>query len=82
MFKLAEPSVIVLDELVMFARQLPDDRFEALLSFMQSLTEAAKKGPSRPWSSDYCASDWHAQFTGVDELMLSSRLGQNLLIFR
>jgi predicted AAA+ superfamily ATPase len=40
-FKLAGPSVILLDELVMFARQLPDDRFEAFLSFMQSLTEAA-----------------------------------------
>jgi uncharacterized protein len=41
-FKLAGPSVILLDELVMFARQLPDDRFEAFLSFMQSVTEAAK----------------------------------------
>jgi hypothetical protein len=27
------------DELVMFARQLSDDRFEGLLSFMQSLNE-------------------------------------------
>ena len=44
-FKLAGPSVILLDELVMFARQLPDDRFEAFLSFMQSLTEAAKMVP-------------------------------------
>ncbi len=41
-FKLAGPSVILLDELVAFARQLPDDRFEAFLSFVQSLTEAAK----------------------------------------
>jgi hypothetical protein len=40
-FKLAGPSVILLDELTMFARQLDDDRFEAFLSFIQSLTEAA-----------------------------------------
>lgn len=44
-FKLAGPSVILLDELTMFARQLDDDRFEALLSFIQSLTEAAKMVP-------------------------------------
>lgn len=45
LFKLAGPSVILLDELTMFARQLDDDRFEALLSFVQSLTEAAKMVP-------------------------------------
>jgi predicted AAA+ superfamily ATPase len=44
-FRLAGPSVILLDEVVAFARQLPDDRFEALLSFIQSLTEAAKMVP-------------------------------------
>lgn len=44
-FKLAGPSLILLDELVAFARQLPDDRFEAFLSFIQSLTEAAKMAP-------------------------------------
>ena len=44
-FRLAGPSVILLDELVAFARQLPDDRFEAFLSFIQSLTEAAKMVP-------------------------------------
>ncbi len=44
-FKLAGPSLILLDELVAYARQLPDDRFEALLSFVQSLTEAAKMVP-------------------------------------
>jgi hypothetical protein len=43
--KLAGASVILLDELVAFARQLPDDRFEAFLSFIQSLTEAAKMVP-------------------------------------
>lgn len=43
--KLAGPSIILLDELVAFARQLPDDRFEAFLSFIQSLTEAAKMSP-------------------------------------
>jgi uncharacterized protein len=43
--KRAGPSVILLDELVAFARQLPDDRFEAFLSFIQSLTEAAKMAP-------------------------------------
>ena len=41
-FKLAGPSVILLDELTMFARQLNEHRFEAFLSFIQSLTEAAK----------------------------------------
>jgi uncharacterized protein len=44
-FKLAGSSMILIDELVMFARQLSDDRFEALLSFIQSLTEAAKMVP-------------------------------------
>jgi hypothetical protein len=44
-FRLAGPSVILLDELVMFARQLDDIRFEAFLSFIQSLTEAAKMVP-------------------------------------
>lgn len=44
--KLAGPSVILLDEVVAFARQLPDQRFEAFLSFMQSLTEAAKMVPN------------------------------------
>ncbi len=45
LFKLAGPSVILLDELTMFARQLDDERFEAFLSFVQSLTEAAKMSP-------------------------------------
>ena len=41
-FKLAGPSVILLDEQTNVRRQLDDDdRFEALLSFIQSLTEAA-----------------------------------------
>ena len=44
--RLAGPSVILLDELVAFARQLPDDRFEAFLSFIQSLTEAVKIVPN------------------------------------
>src|SRR5690606_18190013 len=34
-FRLAGPSVVLLDEVVAFARQLPDDRFEAFLSFIQ-----------------------------------------------
>lgn len=45
LFRLAGPSVILLDELVAYARQLPDERFEAMLSFVQSLTEAAKMSP-------------------------------------
>ena len=45
-FKLAGPSLILLDELVAYARQLPDERFEAFLSFIQSLTEAAKMVPN------------------------------------
>jgi Protein of unknown function (DUF499)/Swt1-like HEPN len=44
--KLAGPSVILLDELVAYARQLPDDRFEAFLSFIHSLTEAVKIAPN------------------------------------
>jgi hypothetical protein len=44
-FRLAGPTVILLDEPVMFARQLDDIRFEAFLSFIQSLTEAAKMVP-------------------------------------
>src|SRR6266851_5771748 len=43
--KLAGPSIVLLDELVMFARQLPEERFEAFLSFIQSLTEAAALVP-------------------------------------
>jgi len=45
LFWLAGPSVILLDELTMFARQLDDARFEAFLSFIQSLTEAASMAP-------------------------------------
>ena len=45
LFNLAGPSLILLDELTMFARQLDDTRFEAFLSFIQSLTEAAKMAP-------------------------------------
>jgi hypothetical protein len=45
LFRLSGPALILLDELVAYARQLPDDRFEAFLSFVQSLTEAAKMVP-------------------------------------
>lgn len=45
-FRRAGPSVVLLDEVVAFARQLPDERFEAFLSFIQSLTEAAKMVPN------------------------------------
>ena len=45
LFKLSGPALILLDELVAYARQLSDDRFEAFLSFIQSLTEAAKMVP-------------------------------------
>jgi len=45
LFRLSGPAVILLDELVAYARQLPDERFEAMLSFVQSLTEAAKMSP-------------------------------------
>ena len=45
-FKLAGPSVMLLDEQTNVRRQLDDDdRFETLLSFIQSLTEAATKVP-------------------------------------
>lgn len=45
LFRVSGPALILLDELVAYARQLPDDRFEAFLSFIQSLTEAAKMAP-------------------------------------
>lgn len=45
LFRLSGPALILLDELVAYARQLPEDRFEAFLSFIQSLTEAAKMAP-------------------------------------
>ena len=45
LFKLSGPALILLDELVAYARQLSEDRFEAFLSFVQSLTEAAKMVP-------------------------------------
>jgi len=45
LFKLSGPVLILLDELVAYARQLSEDRFEAFLSFIQSLTEAAKMAP-------------------------------------
>lgn len=45
LFRLSGPALILLDELVAYARQLSEDRFEAFLSFIQSLTEAAKMAP-------------------------------------
>lgn len=45
LFRMSGPALILLDELVAYARQLTDDRFEAFLSFVQSLTEAAKMAP-------------------------------------
>lgn len=41
-----DPSLILLDELVVFVRQLSGERFEAHLSFLQSLTEAAIQVPN------------------------------------
>lgn len=41
----AAPCLVLLDELVAYARQLPEERLEAFLSFVQSLTEAAKMVP-------------------------------------
>ena len=43
--QLAGRCVVLLDELVMFPRQLTDERFEAFLSFIQSLTKAAAVVP-------------------------------------
>lgn len=40
------PSLILLDELVAYVRQLTDERYEAHLSFIQSLTEAAAQTPN------------------------------------
>jgi len=45
LFRLSGPALILLDELVAYARQLPEERFEAFLSFIQALTEAAKMAP-------------------------------------
>jgi hypothetical protein len=41
----AAPCLILLDELVAYARVLPGPAFEAFLNFIQSLTEAAKMVP-------------------------------------
>lgn len=41
----AGPSLILLDELVAYGRQLEGSAFEAFLSFIQSLTEAVKASP-------------------------------------
>jgi hypothetical protein len=69
-FRLAGPSVILLDELVMFARQLDDARFEAFLSFVQSLTEAAKMVPGILIVGSLPASDAEAGGPrGVDALL-------------
>ncbi len=40
------PSLILLDELVVFIRQLTGERYAAHLSFLQSLTEAASQVPN------------------------------------
>ncbi len=40
-FEMAGPSLVLLDELVAYVRQLSGARFEAHISFLQSLTEAA-----------------------------------------
>ncbi len=40
-FDMAGPSLVLLDELVAYVRQLSGARFEAHISFLQSLTEAA-----------------------------------------
>lgn len=53
LFRQFAPCVVLIDELVAFARRLPDGRarriaagsFESNLSFIQSLTEAAKVSP-------------------------------------
>ena len=42
LLEFAGPSLILLDELVAYARVLDDAAFEAFLSFIQSLTEACK----------------------------------------
>lgn len=41
----AGPSLILLDEVVAYGRQLEGSAFEAFLSFIQSLTEAVKASP-------------------------------------
>lgn len=41
-----KPSLILLDELVVFVRQLTGERYNAHLSFLQSLTEAAAQIPN------------------------------------
>tara|TARA_R100001129_G_scaffold135951_3_gene97439 strand:+ start:13652 stop:16963 length:3312 start_codon:yes stop_codon:yes gene_type:complete len=40
------PKLVLLDELVVYIRQLSGERFEAHLSFLQSLTEAAAQVPN------------------------------------
>lgn len=45
LLEVASPCLVLLDELVGFARQLKDHDFEAFLSFVHSLTEAVKAAP-------------------------------------
>lgn len=45
LLELAAPCLVLLDEVVAYARQLPEARLEAFLSFFQALTEAAKMVP-------------------------------------
>ena len=45
LLELARPCLILLDELVAYARVLDDHEFEAFLNFIQSLTEAVRMVP-------------------------------------
>ena len=64
-----KPSLVLLDELVVYIRQLREERFEAHLSFLQSLTEAAIQVPNALIVASLPASDVEAGSEGGREAL-------------
>ncbi|WP_192357697.1 DUF499 domain-containing protein [Mesorhizobium mediterraneum] len=71
-----KPSLILLDELVVFVRQLTGERYNAHLSFLQSLTEAAAQIPNALIVGSLPESDLEAGGTekGLDTLRALEKL--------
>jgi hypothetical protein len=71
-----KPSLILLDELVVFVRQLAGERYNAHLSFLQSLTEAAAQVPNAMIVGSLPESDLEAGGTekGIETLRALEKL--------
>lgn len=71
-----KPSLILLDELVVFVRQLAGERYNAHLSFFQSLTEAAAQVPNALIVGSLPESDLEAGGTdkGIETLRALEKL--------